>query len=109
MAKIENAYPLPKRGSVVECEATRSIIGQPPWATAHGPGGFQIDITNGGKSVGQNVRVRLETVGRSLAIGEALNTGKGQGSGRPGGDRNDRGDRGPDRNRGSRQPSPQLA
>jgi hypothetical protein len=36
-----------------------------------------VDIVNGGKFLGQNVTVRLQSVGRSLAIGEAI-AGGGQ-------------------------------
>ncbi|HEY3330178.1 MAG TPA: Rne/Rng family ribonuclease [Capsulimonadaceae bacterium] len=91
MAKIEQAYPLPKRGTVIDCVVEKSELSQPPWASAHIAGGYQVDITNGAKLLGQTVRVRLQTVGRSLAIGESLNTGK---PGQPGREKQEKG-RGP--------------
>ena len=105
MARIEQAHPLPKRGQVIECPVSKSIISIPPWAVAHAAGGYQIDVSNGGKVVGQNARVRVMTVGRSLAVGEVVgnsnarpvNAPQGQGTGnrpeRPQG--NNRGNRAP--------------
>jgi len=75
MAKIEQAYPLPRRGTVIECNIGKNAISPPPWASAQIQGGYQVDIANAAKFLGQNVRVRLQTAGRSLAIGEALNAG----------------------------------
>ncbi|MDR3708411.1 MAG: Rne/Rng family ribonuclease [Capsulimonadaceae bacterium] len=97
MAKIEQAYPLPRRGTVIECAAIKNVLSPPPWATAHLQGGYQLDIMNAAKFVGQNIRVRLRTVGRSLAIGESLQTG-----GKPG---DQRGGKGQDKGRGPRTPA----
>jgi len=97
MAKIEQNYPLPRRGTVIECNAEKCVLSPPPWATAHIAGGYQVDVTNAAKFVGQNIRVRLRTVGRSLAIGESLNTG-----GKP---LDQRGPKGQDKSRGQRSPS----
>jgi ribonuclease G len=75
MAKIEQSYPLPKRDAILECEIIKNTLSQPPWGSAHVQGGYQIDVANAGKLVGQTARIRLKTAGRSLAIGEALNPG----------------------------------
>jgi ribonuclease G len=76
-SKIEQVFPVPRRGAVVECAVTRNFLSPLPWASAHLAGGYQVDIVNGGKFLGQNVTVRLQSVGRSLAIGEAI-AGGGQ-------------------------------
>jgi hypothetical protein len=78
-AKIEQSYPLPQRGSIVECAVDRNLVSQPPWASARIAGGYLVDITNGAKQIGQNARVRLTSVGRSGAIGESLNVSGSQG------------------------------
>ena len=98
MQRIEQAYPLPKRGTTVECAVVKHAISSPPWVSAHVLNGYQVDISNGGKFLGQNVRVRLQTVTRSLAIGDTLPSGKPTGGGgNPRGDRGDRGERNDDR------------
>jgi ribonuclease G len=80
-ARIEQVHPLPKRGQVLETVVTKSMLSTPPWAAAYSQGGFQIDISNGGKNVGQNVRIRLNSVCRSIAIGEVFGGGAAQKSG----------------------------
>lgn len=94
MAKIEQAYPMPRRGTVVECTVGKSAFLAPPWSSAHLAGGYQVDIANGAKFVGQNIRVRLQSAGRSLALGECLNAG--------GKNSESRGGKGQEKNRGQR-------
>lgn len=72
VARIEAAHSLPKRGQMVECVAERSLNSALPWAMARIPTGYQVDISNAGKLIGQNVKVRLNMVGRSVAVGEVL-------------------------------------
>jgi ribonuclease G len=90
MARIEQNYPIAKRGQVVDCAVEKSVISALPWATAHIDGGYQVEIANGGKFLGQNVRVRIHTICRSHAIGEALSGG---GSGAPRAAKQERGSR----------------
>jgi ribonuclease G len=75
MARIEQSYPIPKRGQIVECAVQKSVISDPPWATAHIEGGYQVEISNGAKFLGQNIRVRLTSTNRSVAIGESMSGG----------------------------------
>jgi ribonuclease G len=75
MAKIEQSYPLLKRDAIVECEVGKHVISQPPWGSTTIGNGYQVDIVNAGKLVGQTAKVRLKSIGRSLAIGEAVNSG----------------------------------
>lgn len=86
MQRVEQSYPIPKRGQVVECAVVKSALSSPPWASAHLAGGYQVDITNGAKFLGQNVRVRLLSAGRSVAVGEVMAGAKQaeKAGGRPG-------------------------
>lgn len=74
--KIEQNFPTPKRGQIVECYVARDDPqgDRAPWATAHllPARNFQIDLANGAKHAGQVVRARLIDVRRSAAIGEVL-------------------------------------
>lgn len=72
MQRIEQSCPVPKRGQVVECAIVKSVLSIPPWASAHLAGGYEVDITNGGKFLGQNIRVRLLQANRSVAVGEVM-------------------------------------
>ncbi len=80
-ARIEQAHPLPKRGQVVEVSVSKSMLSTPPWATAHYMDGYQLDITNGAKNQGQNARVRINSVGRSLAMADVVGGSGAQKSG----------------------------
>lgn len=75
-AKIEQNSPAPKRGQIVECHVDRDDPqgDRAPWATAHllPHRSFLVDLSNGAKFPGQNVRVRLTDVRRSVAVGEVL-------------------------------------
>jgi ribonuclease G len=81
-ARIEQVHPLPKRGQVIEAIVGKSMLSTPPWASAYFMNGYQLDITNGAKNVGQNARIRITNVGRSLAIGE-VNSGAQKSGGGP--------------------------
>ena len=76
LPKIEQNFPLPRRGQVVECIVTREdpLGDRAPWATAHllPQRTFQVDLANGSKFLGQTVRARLIDVRRSVALGEVL-------------------------------------
>jgi ribonuclease G len=102
-ARIEQAHPLPKRGQIVETAVTKSMLSTPPWATAYCLDGYQMDITNGAKNQGQNARVRITNVGRSLAIGEVVS-----GSGSPKAPSAPQGGK-QDRSSGSKRPQPTAA
>ena len=81
--RIEQAHPLPKRGQIVETSIVKSMLSTPPWAAAYYLGGYQLDVSNGGKNVGQNARVRIVSVGRSLALGEITGGSGSQKNGAP--------------------------
>jgi ribonuclease G len=83
-ARIEQAHPLPKRGQVIEVAVTKSMLSTPPWATAYYLDDYQLEITNGAKNQGQNARVRITTVGRSLAFGDVIGGSGNQKSGSSG-------------------------
>ncbi len=74
--KLDQAVPVPRRGQIVDCIVTREDPqgDRAPWATAHllPHRTFQIDLANGSKFLGQNVRARLTDVRRSVALGEVL-------------------------------------
>jgi ribonuclease G len=75
--RIEQNYPYPKRGSVVDCIVLKSEISALPWATAYVDNGYQLEIMNGGKFLGQNIRVKLSAANRSYGIAEPLVAGQG--------------------------------
>jgi ribonuclease G len=95
MQRIEQTYPIPKRGQVVECAIVKSVLSIPPWAAAHITGGYQVDIVNGGKFLGQNIRVRLLSASRSVAVGEVMSRSGDKQGDKPGGNRPGREQRGP--------------
>lgn len=74
--KIEQNFPTPRRGQVVECIVSRDDPqgDRAPWATAHllPQRTFQVELSNGARYAGQVVRARLTEVSRSVAIGEVL-------------------------------------
>jgi len=80
-SRIEQAHPLPKRGQIVDVVVSKSMLSTPPWATAYYLDGYQLDITNGAKNQGQNARVRISSVGRSLAFGDVVSGSGSQKSG----------------------------
>lgn len=100
-----------QRNQVIDVMVDRNPFAAPPAATAHTlDGGYFVELPQGARHIGQNVRVRLQKVGRSIAEGEALGGG---GGGRgpngapppPPGDRSERterGDRGDKTDRGDR-------
>ncbi len=93
--KIEQSFPVPHRGQIVECTVSRDDPhgDRAPWAVSHllPHRGYQVDLTNGAKFAGQTVRVQLLDVRRSVAIGEVLTggakNGQGNGQGREGNSR----------------------
>ena len=74
--RIEQNFPIPRRGQLVECIVTREdpLGDRAPWATAHllPQRTFQLDLANGAKFLGQTVRARVIDVRRSVALGEVL-------------------------------------
>jgi ribonuclease G len=81
--RIEQAHPLPKRGQVIDVGIVKSMLSTPPWATAYYSNGYQLDITNGAKNQGQNARIRITSVGRSLALGDVISGSGSQKSNAP--------------------------
>ncbi len=71
-SKIEQVYPLPRRGQIVECSVQKSVLSALPWASAFIEGGYQIEIGNGARAVGQVAKIRLLGVARSYAVGEVM-------------------------------------
>ena len=74
--KIEQSFPVPRRGHIVECVVGRDDPqgDRAPWATAHmAPGrSYQVDLTNGARFAGQTVRAQVLDAGRSVAVAEVL-------------------------------------
>ncbi|HUV05568.1 MAG TPA: Rne/Rng family ribonuclease [Armatimonadota bacterium] len=60
-----------RKSQVVECDVARSpfisLPGSAAWVN-----GYMIDLSNGGKYIGQRVKARLTSVSRSFAAGEVL-------------------------------------
>lgn len=75
-SKIEQLFPAPRRGQVVECIVSREDPqgDRAPWTTAYllPQRAYHIDLVNGAKHSGQIIRARLLDVRRSVAIGEVL-------------------------------------
>jgi hypothetical protein len=82
LQKIEQHFPLPKRGQIVDCIVSRDdpYGDRAPWALGHLPAfrSFQVDLMNGSKFGGQTVRVRLTDIRRSVAIGEVMGGSAGK-------------------------------
>ena len=68
-----------KKSQVIECEVVRSPFVTLPRSAAWTQG-YMVDLSNGGKYVGQKVTARLTNVGRSYAQGEVVAPVKSSGS-----------------------------
>lgn len=64
-----------KNSQIVEADVIRSPFVSLPRASAWA-NGYMIDLSNGGKYVGQQVRARLIKISRSFAVGEVIGTVK---------------------------------
>ncbi len=75
-AKIEQSFPAPRRGQIVECYVVRDDPHgeRAPLGTGYvlPQRAFLVDLANGARFAGQTARVRLTDVRRSVAIGEVL-------------------------------------
>lgn len=110
-----------RRGQVLDVQVVRNALLAPPAATGHTESGYLVELPQGSKNIGQNVRARLVKIGRSIAQAEVLGRGSG-GSGSSGlptppverDHRPDRPERGPrggggDREREQRAAAPEKA
>ncbi len=75
VGQIENAILTYRRDSVVECDVVRNPYITLPHSTAWADG-YMLDLTNGGRYVGQTVKARLTEVRRSWATGEVVNSNR---------------------------------
>ncbi|MHB1190711.1 MAG: Rne/Rng family ribonuclease, partial [Armatimonadota bacterium] len=75
--EIERHFLPYKKSDIVECEVTRNPFVSLPRAAAW-TDGYMLDLSNGGKFVGQKVKARLTRVQRSLAQGEVVGTVKAE-------------------------------
>ena len=71
LGEIEKQMLPYKKSQVVECEVVRSPFISLPRSAAWADG-YMIDLSNGGKFIGQGVQARLTGVSRSLATGEVM-------------------------------------
>jgi len=60
-----------KRSDIVECEVVRNPFVSLPRSAAWADG-YMIDLSNGGKYIGQRVKAKLISIGRSYAEGEVI-------------------------------------
>ena len=79
--QIEDSVLPYQRDEVVECSVVRNPYVSLPHSTAW-LDGYMLDLSNGGRYVGQTVMARLTDVRRSCASGEVVNAGKVDKSGR---------------------------
>lgn len=71
LQEIEKQMLPYRKSQVVEAEVVRSPFISLPRSAAWA-NGFMLDLSNGGKYVGQQVKVRVNSVSRSFATGEVL-------------------------------------
>lgn len=64
-----------KKGEVIECHVIRNPFSTLPHASAW-VDGFLVELDNGGKYVGRNVRARIGEIRRSYATGEVISADK---------------------------------
>ncbi len=70
--EIEAALLPFRRDVVVECEVVRNPYATLPRSTAW-LDGYLLDLSNGGRYIGQTVKARLTDIRRSWAVGEVMN------------------------------------
>ncbi|MDH7481231.1 MAG: Rne/Rng family ribonuclease [Armatimonadota bacterium] len=64
-----------KRSEILECEVVRNPFISLPRSAAWADG-YMLDLVNGGKYIGQRVKARLTSIGRSYGEGEVVGTVK---------------------------------
>ncbi|MCC6484296.1 MAG: Rne/Rng family ribonuclease [Armatimonadetes bacterium] len=74
-SQIEKSYMTARLDSVVECSVVRNPYVTLPHSTAW-LDGYMLDLTNGGRYVGQTVKAKLTDVRRSWASAEVLQPAK---------------------------------
>lgn len=75
MQEIERHMLPYKKQEVVECNVVRNPYSTLPHSTAW-LDGYLVDLSNGGKYVGQRVKARLTDIHRSFAVGEVVSAFK---------------------------------
>ncbi len=81
LQEIERQMLPYRRSQVVECEVVRDPFIVLPRAGAW-TDGYMLDLTNGGKYIGQRVKARLTNISRSLAEGMVIGPVKNRDEGR---------------------------
>lgn len=72
LQEIESQMVPIKRGQIIECEVVRNPFTSLPRACAWTDDGYMIDLSNGGKFIGQHIKARIKKISRSIAEGQAL-------------------------------------
>jgi hypothetical protein len=75
LQEIEKQMLPYKSTEMVECQVVRNPFSMLPRSTAW-LDGYLVDLSNGGKYIGQRVRARLTDIRRSYALGEVVAGGK---------------------------------
>ena len=75
LPEIERQMLPYRKSQVVECEVVRNPFVSLPRASAWA-NGYMIDLSNGGKYIGQRVKARLTNISRSIAVGEVIGPAK---------------------------------
>jgi len=70
--EIEAALLPFRRDAVVECEVVRNPYSTLPRSTAW-LDGYLLELSNGGRYIGQTVKARLTDIRRSWAVGDVMN------------------------------------
>lgn len=76
LQEIEKQMLQHKPTEVVECEVVRNPYSILPRSTAW-LDGYLVDLSNGGKYIGQRVKAKLTDIHRSYALGEVVSASKG--------------------------------
>ena len=70
--EMDRKYVPFRRGQVVEVTVGRNSLAVPPAATGYCDDGYPVELAQGARFAGQNVRARLLKIGRSIAQAEPL-------------------------------------
>lgn len=73
MDEQDRRYCPYRRGQIVEVHVMRGGLLVAPSATGFTDNGFLVEVPQGARFVGQNIRARLAQVGRSIGVGEPMN------------------------------------
>ena len=72
MDELDRRFNTYRKGQVVDVQIIKSPLSAPPAALGVTTTGYLVELSQAMRFVGQNIRVRLVKVGRSIATGELL-------------------------------------